>query len=93
MRQVTVNMQKVLKLTIVPALNSMHPKSMKVIDDGTPYWKLENGCLHVRRYSFSSSYSSNGNQLNGWINLGRSGLYDLDSLSQPVPFWSAKLAR
>lgn len=86
MGQVTVNLQEVRVLTVSSVDKSQPPKSFKVIDDGTPYWTLEKGCLFVRRYSFSSS-----TQLNGWVNLGRSDRYDMGSLAQPLPLWSDQI--
>lgn len=89
MRQVTVDLREVRVLT-VSSLDKSHPaKPFKVIDDGTPYWKLEKGCLFVRRYSFCSSTQPNGQiQLNGWVNLGRSDRYDMGSLAELLPLWS-----
>jgi len=77
MSELAVNASDIRKLAIKP-----NQRPLKVIDDGTPYWKLEKGCLFVRCYSFSNS-----DQLNGWVNLGRSDRYDLSILAQPLPLW------
>jgi len=89
MKQVTVNLKQVRVIAVVPVLKSMPTRFFKVIDDGaTPCCKLENGCLLVRRCSFSSS-----TQLNGWFNLGRIDRFELDSLIQPQPLWSDWIAQ
>jgi len=77
MSELIVNITDIRKLAIKP-----NKRPLKVIDNGEPYWKLEKGCLLVRRYSFSSS-----DQLNGWVNLGRSDRYDLGILAHPLPLW------